>query len=104
MFESNLILNVTDGFSSGGAKIPWIQVLRTKSRMRFEIVSESIDSTNCRSLPRILATSFLSSPYLIYSLKKSISAPVNLFLYLGQDPLHCGRGHESIRWCAQLLF
>ena len=73
------------------------QLLLTNSRIRFDIVFESILSILAKSLPRSSAISFLSKPYRTKSLKKSISAPVNLFLYLGQELLHCGRGHESIR-------
>ena len=80
------------------------QLLPTNSRMRFEIVFESILSILATSLPSSSATSFLSKPYLTKSLKKSISAPVNLFLYLGHEQLHCGSGQESIKWWEQLPF
>lgn len=54
------------------------------------------------SMPSALATLIMSSPNDLRSSMKSISCPVNGLVSLGQEWLHCGHEHRSMRWWGQL--
>lgn len=69
---------------------------------RFSSSSWSILFSVWISMPSALATLIMSSPNDLRSSMKSISCPVNGLVSLGQEWLHCGHEHRSMRWWGQL--
>ena len=95
----------TDGRASGFLKSQSAehQLPRcTYFMMRRVMACSSMRSTTETSWSISSATCRRSIPYRMYIRRKSISSPVKRFRYLGHEPLHCGSGHESMRWWKQL--